>query len=143
MMAAIDTRIGISIPIAGSYPLYLRNRDKKSAGDLEQVFHPLFDENIKADGSGGGVATWLEIYALGGYGQHRRQVMVTTPEDSCCFGGDPTQTVNTFKDIVSRHVKQLGHGQWSHVLDTSHKSHTISHWAIENVIEPLLDSTSN
>ena len=69
MAAALDTRIRLSFPVAGSYPLYLRNKDRGSVGDSEQYFIPLYDENISPDGSGGGVATWLEIYALGGFGE--------------------------------------------------------------------------
>ncbi len=135
MAAALDTRIRLSIPVAGSYPLYLRNGDARrgSVGDLEQFFIPLYDENIAADGSGGGVATWLEIYALGGYGTGRRQIMVTAQYDSCCFDGDPETTVNTFKDVVGKSVKTLGHGQWNHMLDTTHRSHQISPWVVKNL----------
>lgn len=138
MAAALDTRIRLSIPVAGSYPLYLRNgpENRGSVGDLEQFFSPLYDENIAEDGSGGGVATWLEIYALGGYGEERKQVMVTAPQDSCCFYGDPATTVDTFKEIVADSVAGLGKGEWSHVLDTTHEGHMISPWVVENVIEP-------
>ena len=52
--AALDTRIKLSIPVAGSAPLYVRNADKHSRGDAEQVYSPLFDENIAEDGTGGG-----------------------------------------------------------------------------------------
>jgi len=138
MAAALDTRIRLSFPVAGSYPLYLRNKDRGSVGDLEQYFIPLYDENISPDGSGGGVATWLEIYALGGFGEGRRQVMVTAQYDSCCFRGDPEETVNTFKDIVAETVKSLGHGRWEHMLDTTHRSHMISPWVFEQVVVPIV-----
>lgn len=138
MAAALDTRIRLSIPVAGSYPLYLRNKDNASVGDLEQFFVPMYDEDIAPDGSGGGVATWLEVYALGGHGKGRRQVMVTARYDSCCFGGPPEETVDTFKDIVARKAKELGQGQWEHVLDTTHRSHQISPWVLSHVIEPNL-----
>ena len=105
---------------------------------MEQYFTPLYDENIAANGSGGGVATWLEIYALGGYGKGRRQVMVTAQHDSCCFNGDPEETVDTFKDIVARTVQSLGYGKWEHRLDTTHRSHQISPWVVDEVIEPNL-----
>ncbi|MDP6524082.1 MAG: hypothetical protein QGH15_07655 [Kiritimatiellia bacterium] len=138
MAAALDMRIRLSVPVAGSYPLYLRNKDKGSVGDLEQFFGPMYNEDIAPDGSGGGVATWLEVYALGGHGKGRRQIMVTARYDSCCFRGLPEETVDTFKDIVARTVQKLGHGKWEHVLDTTHRSHQISPWILTNVIEPSL-----
>lgn len=137
MAAALDTRIRLSFPVAGSYPLYLRNMDRGSVGDLEQYFSPLYDENISPDGSGGGAATWLEIYALGGFGEGRRQVMVTARHDSCCFRGDPDATVNTFKDVVTESVKTLGEGRWEHRLDATHRSHMISPWILDDVVAPI------
>ena len=59
----------MSLPVGGSAPLYVRNSDASSRGDTEQVYAPLYAEDIADDGSGGGVATWLEIYALGAYGR--------------------------------------------------------------------------
>jgi hypothetical protein len=138
MAAAVDTRIRLSFPVAGSFPLYLRNRDRGSVGDLEQYFSPLYDENIAPDGSGGGVATWLEIYALGGFGQGRRQVMVTAQHDSCCFRGDPEKTINTFRDVVADRVETLSQGQWEHKLDTTHQGHMISPWILKEIVAPIV-----
>ncbi|MCC7476095.1 MAG: hypothetical protein IT425_11925, partial [Pirellulales bacterium] len=103
MMAALDKRIMLSIPVAGSAPLYARNADRGggSIGDLEQTYAPLYDENIKPDGTGGGVATWLEIYALGGFGTGRRQIKITNEFDSCCFSGTHP---NSYKTIVANKV---------------------------------------
>jgi hypothetical protein len=138
MAAAIDTRIRLSVPVAGSFPLYLRNGDPGSVGDLEQYFGPLYAENIAADGSGGGVATWLEIYALGGLGSGRRQVMVTAPHDTCCFRGDPGTTVDTFRTVVADRVRTLGQGRWEHRLDTTHRGHMISPQHIDQVVAPIV-----
>lgn len=140
MMAAIDTRIKLSFPVAGSFPLYLRNgkENKAHLGDLEQYYEPLYNEDIAEDSSGGGIATWLEIYALGGIGKNRKQIMVTSQYDDCCFYGDPEKTVNTFKFVVQKKVKQLGLGSWRHELDTTHREHTISPWMLENVVKTNL-----
>ncbi len=136
LAAALDKRIRLSVPVAGSAPLYVRNADKHSRGDAEQVYSPLFDEDIAEDGTGGGVATWLEIYALGGYGENRRQIYVTNEFDSCCFAG---RFPERFKEIISRLVEEdLGRGRWEHVLDSSHESHLISDWTIREIIEPAL-----
>ncbi len=140
MSAAIDRRIRQSVPVAGSAPLYVRNADSPSRGDTEQFYAPLFDENIAPDGRGGGVATWLEIYALGGFGPCRRQIMVTNEFDTCCFSG---HFADAFKHIVANSVHcDLCQGRWSHVLDSTHKSHVISPFTIRTVIEPLLGITT-
>jgi len=142
MAAAIDTRIKLSFPVAGSYPLYLRNISDYagSVGDLEQYYFPLYDENIAENGTGGGIATWLEIYTLGGLGNGRKQIMVTSQFDNCCFNGDPEITVNTFKNIVSEAVNNLGQGYWEHMLDTTHHEHKISAWTLKNAVMPNLPS---
>lgn len=143
LLAAIDTRIGLSFPVAGSYPLYLRNSSEYpgSRGDLEQFYVPIYDEDIAPDGTGGGVATWLEIYTLGGMGKGRQQIMVTAQHDNCCFNGDPENTVNTFKSIVAGTVEKLNPGSWEHKLDTTHQEHKISLWVLDEVVQPNLPST--
>ena len=84
------------------------------------------------------MATWLEIYALGGFGQGRRQVMVTAQHDSCCFRGDPEKTVNTFRDVVADRVETLSQGQWEHKLDTTHQGHMISPWILKEIVAPIV-----
>src|SRR5690606_34321455 len=126
-------RISLSIPVAGSAPLYIRNVDPSSLGDLEQTYSPLFNENIQPNGSGGGVATWLEIYALGGYGPGRRQIMVTNEFDNCCF---PGTYPNSYKTVVADKVASLEAGQWEHYLDSTHASHQISSHLISTIINP-------
>ncbi len=143
LLAAIDTRIKLSFPIAGSYPLYLRNGTENEAhfGDLEQHYEPLYNEDIASDGTGGGIATWLEIYVLGGSGKNRRQIMITSQYDECCFFGDPKRTVDTFKSIVRSKIEELGVGSWEHKLDTTHHEHIISPWMLGNVVKPHLPLT--
>jgi hypothetical protein len=136
MMAAVDTRIRVSVPVAGSSPLYVRNEDASSRGDAEQMYAPLYGEDIAEDGSGGGVATWLEIYALGGFGENRQQTMVTNEHDTCCFS---KRFADSFKEIVTHCVAgKLGDGGWAHVLDSSHHEHQISEPTRRDVIAPLL-----
>lgn len=138
MAAALDTRIAVSIPVAGSSPLYHRNADPGSRGDAEQYYEPLYDEDIAADGSGGGVATWLEIYALGGYGPGRRQVMVTNLGDTCCFSGT---FADDFKEIVRDRVAALGAGAWDYYRDESHAEHQISDHVLSTIVRPALGLT--
>ncbi|NLF06527.1 MAG: hypothetical protein GX594_00900 [Pirellulaceae bacterium] len=137
LAAAVDPRIKLSIPIAGSAPLYCRSEE--NWGDMEQVYAPLYAEDIgpKPEQNGGGVATWLEIYALGGYGDGRREIYVTNKyEPGNVF---PGTFPDTFKDIVAGVVDDdLGQGQWEHVYDTSTTEHQISPWTLENVIVPAM-----
>ncbi len=117
MAAAIDPRINLSVPVAGSAPLYSRNLNGATfIGDApEQYYTPLFGESINSsDMSGGGVATWQEIYALGGYGTGRKEVMVTNLYDDCCFNGT---FADAFKNVVANKVSELGAGQWQYYAD--------------------------
>jgi Bacterial Ig-like domain (group 3) len=140
MLAAVDPRIRFSFPVAGSYPLYVRNFDPSSVGDLEQYRSGLYRET-DTDGDGvldfaAGVASWLEIYALGAYGPGRRQTQILNLYDACCFGG---HYFTTYADFVSNRVVNLGQGAWNLYSDTSHgREHKISPAAWELVILPAL-----
>jgi dienelactone hydrolase len=123
--AALDSRIKLSIPVAGAYPLYLQEHYPGSKGDTEQILPALYQDR----------ASWLDLYILSGYGKGRRQIQVLNQFDTCCFFGIGSQT---YEAVVSDAVKKLGAGQWECVIDSSHQSHKISKWAVENVIDPAL-----
>ena len=142
LAAAVDTRIKLSIPVAGSAPLYIQNHIG-TAADAEQLYTPMYDERIASDGSGGGVATYLEDYVLGAYGAGRRQIMITNEyEPVGLFPGTwVTDTINgaSVKGIVTAALANLGPGQWGQVYDSSQSNHEISPWTIDNVIMPALE----
>lgn len=125
--AAIDARINLSIPVAGSYPLFLRPYYPGSEGDAEQILPALYRDR----------ASWLDLYILGADHSGRKQIQVLNQYDICCFYGVGS---DTYKDIVRRAARNLG-GQWECVLDSTHRSHQISIWAIEKVIVPALDES--
>ena len=127
LAAALDSRIGLSIPVAGAYPLYLRDHYPGSRGDAEQVMPALYKDR----------ATWLDLYILSGYGEGRRQIQLLNQFDTCCFFGLGSQS---YEKVVGDAVKSLHRGQWECVIDSTHKSHKISEWAIEKIIAPALDS---
>ena len=139
--AAVDTRIDLSLPVAGSYPLYARKfAGRHSRGDAEQIYEPLFKE-VDTDGDGitdtaAGVASWLEIYALAAIGQGRRQIQIQNFYDSCCFNGP---YFKTYDDFVANFVDKLGPGRWEHHSDTTHRAHIISDDVRENVILPAME----
>jgi hypothetical protein len=138
--SAIDTRIKLSIPVAGSAPLYVQNKIG-SVGDWEQVYAPLFGEGT-AGQNPNGVVTYLETYVLGAYGDGRRQVMVTIPgEPSGLFPTTwATDVIDgaTVKGLVSGTVADMGAGRWQQVYDVSQTTHEISPWTINNVILPAM-----
>lgn len=139
MSAAVDPRIRLSIPVAGSYPLYARPFARGSTGDTEQIYPPLYGEK-DTDGdsipdTAAGVASWLEIYALGGYGPGRRQIQVLNFKDTCCFHGD---LFETYDDFVSGLVSKLGLGAWDLHSDTTHDKHMVSADVLDSVILPAL-----
>ena len=138
LAAAADARIDISIPVAGALPLYARPGSGGS-GDAEQRYTPLFRE-VDTDGdsvpdTAAGVASWLEIFALGGIGNGRKQIQVLNFFDACCFYGD---LFETYDDFLSAHVDSLGHGTWELVSDTTHMLHQISPFTIASVLDPCI-----
>lgn len=141
MLAALDPRIKQSFPVAGSYPLYAR--PPGMSHDAEQFHAPLYCElDDNGDGiadAAAGVASWLEIYALGGYGAGRRQIQILNLYDSCCFSGD---TFKTYDNFVAGIVRKLAQGEWGFHSDASHRSHLISPVVLNHVIMPRLLGTA-
>lgn len=137
VVAAVDTRIDLSLPVAGSLPLYAR----KFAGgshDAEQYYTPLYKE-IDTDGdniadTAAGVASWMEIYALGAIGEGRRQIQINIFNDPCCFSSD---VYESYDDYLSRLVEKIG-GRWAYHSDRSQDKHFISKDVRENVILPAI-----
>ncbi|MEI7910327.1 MAG: hypothetical protein WCK77_11875 [Verrucomicrobiota bacterium] len=137
---AVDIRITRSFPVAGTYPLYCRTKPFPAfSHDIEQFYDPLYRE-IDSDGDGitdtaAGVASWLEIYALGAFGPGRRQIQILNFNDTCCFFGDAFKTYHNFLPGV---LRKLGQGEWSFHSDTTHARHWISRDVIDNSIMPGL-----
>ncbi|MEN8194429.1 MAG: PA14 domain-containing protein, partial [Bacteroidota bacterium] len=126
MAAAIDTRIKISFPVAGSYPIYLRSGSDRDSGDWEQSIPDLLQ-----------TANYLELYILGAYGDHRKQVQVVNKYDACCFSGTKWKTY--YPEVFSR-VKKLNKGTWDLWLDDTHKEHKISEYILQNILSELENS---
>ena len=125
VVPAVDTRINLSVPVAGSTPLYIRDIQPSSVGDLEQTWAGLYVDR----------ASWLDLYILAGYGEGREQIQVNNQFDSCCFSGI---NYTTYEDNVANAVDSLGEGKWSFALDTTHTSHLISEWTLTQVIAPAV-----
>ncbi|MEN8188140.1 MAG: glycosyl hydrolase family 28 protein, partial [Bacteroidota bacterium] len=87
--AAIDSRVKMSFPVAGSYPMYLRSGSDKDSGDWEQSIPDFLQ-----------TANYLELYVLGAYGDSRKQVQVVNKYDACCFGGTKWKTY--YPEVLNR-----------------------------------------
>lgn len=106
--SAIDTRITKSYPVAGTYPIFVR--EKRDWGDYEQFFPWIYK-----------IANYLELYIMGAY--ERRQYQLLNKYDSCCFAGYESQLYEReVKEVLSR----LGKGKFDVFIDDSHKKHQIS-----------------
>lgn len=125
LAGAIDTRINLTIAVAGSYPLYVRPYYKGSRGDAEQYLPQLYKER----------ASYLDLYIMSSVGRARKHVQLLNKYDSCCFYG---LGVKSYQAAIEEIVDE-NDGEWSAVLDTTHQSHRISLWAINNVIVPNLE----
>jgi hypothetical protein len=128
LSAALDPRIRVSFPVAGTLPLYLRRDDVGcpggELGDLEQ-HHPVLYSMVD----------YLDLYLLGTYGSRRGQLQVLNQYDSCCFWG---VRYLTYRDIVKDAAADLGRGKYDVFLDSSHFSHLISRHALDDGILPFL-----
>ncbi|HAC63598.1 MAG TPA: hypothetical protein DCF68_08675, partial [Cyanothece sp. UBA12306] len=121
LAAAIDTRIDKSFPVAGSYPLYLR--DETDWGDYEQHVREIYN-----------TANYLELYILGSYGVNRKQLQITNQYDPCCFSGTRWES---YKDIVRERVNQLGSGEYDLFMDSTSRNHMISPTAMDRILTEL------
>ena len=127
--AAVDQRIRLSYPVAGSSPLYQRldvladGRDTEW-GDYEQWLPGVFPE-----------LNYFELYTLGVLGQNRHQLAVYNQYDSCCFWGIRSQH---WADALQQRLGKIdGVGTFGAFVDDSHKEHIISQPALEAVHQHL------
>lgn len=118
--AAVDPRITRSYPVAGTLPLHLRqdrlrsNTAHRSSdwGDYEQTIPELHR-----------LTNYLELYVLGSYGPHRKQLQILNKYDPCCLAGDASKT---YESVVNDRVHALGSGEFAVYLNTSNKLHEFS-----------------
>jgi hypothetical protein len=129
--AAIDPRITLSVPVAGSLPLYLRF--PASAGDTEQNLSTFYT-----------LAGYPDLHVMGSFGAGRRQVQVLNRRDDCCFGeqfhrADLTgmsfdRATHSYEWRVRQKLAALGSGSFRFEMDEPPPAHMISWSNIANVI---------
>jgi hypothetical protein len=139
--AALDTRIKISFPVAGTIPLYLRcdmgPQLGSSVGDTEQNWAPFYT-----------IAGYKDLYVLGSQGatsdgSPRRQVQILNRRDTCCFGenqhdatklGPWDAAIRTYEASVREKLASFAQGSFRLEIDENSTAHMISHGAIFNTI---------
>src|SRR5262245_4090580 len=125
--AAIDPTIRLSLPVAGTIPLWLRSGG--SVGDTEQTLSSFYQ-----------IAGYPDLYVLGSYGTGRKQVQILNRRDDCCFGERQHQGKASYDDAVREYERQvrlalvkLG-GAFRLEIDEAAPSHMISWNALVNTI---------
>lgn len=125
LYAAIDPRIRVSYPVAGSLPLSLRSAacGAPEMGDWEQSRSGLY-----------AIVDYTELYVLGAYGEGRKQIQVLNEFDSCCFWG---RRHRVYEHQVRRIVRGLGGGSFRVLLDRStYDEHAVTPWALDQLLMP-------
>ena len=127
LYAAIDPRIRLSIPVAGTFPRPLPcgiNTD-----DPEQ----------------NAIASYLNLYVLGSLGRDRRQIQILNEYDACCFKvrcDDPPRdnepAIRNYERLVAEADRKLGGGSFTVHIDYGSRQHQISADVVRQVILPAL-----
>jgi len=126
---ALDPTIRISVPVAGTLPIYLRWGG--SWGDAEQTLPDFY-----------GIAGYLDLHVMGSCGPGRKQVQVLNRRDSGCFGeaqhAGPLpwdKSVREYEVRVAAALEGLGAAKQFRVyIDEAATTHEISVEAQDNVI---------
>jgi hypothetical protein len=129
--AAIDPTIRVSVPVAGTIPLYLRARG--SVGDREQT-DPAFYH----------LTGYPDLYLMGAHGPGRCQVQILNRRDTCCFGEDqhdPQTAGVSYEDAMHEYAarvqsvaKKIGDTTYRLEIDETAAGHVVSSHAIEEVL---------
>jgi hypothetical protein len=124
MAAALDERIALSLPVAGSLPRFLREPALPGElGDYEQREPGLYR-----------LATYPELYMLGASGTGRRQVQILNAADSCCFRA---AAAAHYAEVVAARVDAMGRGSFAVLVDDTHRGHAVSPWGLAAVLAEL------
>jgi hypothetical protein len=124
LYSAIDDRISKTYSIAGSVPIYLRSINE-NRGDYEQWLPELYQ-----------IANYLDLYIMSSYGEDRKFVQIFNKYDSCCFSGE---LYKTYENEIKKSVFTLKSGNFDIFLDDTHKTHKISDYALEIIIQSMLN----
>jgi hypothetical protein len=127
--SAMDTRIQLSFPVAGSIPIPLRTQPN-DLGDLEQYISPFYD-----------LYNYSTLYFLGSAGSGRMQYQILNKKDHCCFAFDGKKY---WVDSVQNALKNLDYpGTYRFYLDTFADNHRISSVAVDTIYTNIMSGLAN
>lgn len=118
LYSAIDTRIRLSFPVAGSIPIPLRQPFE--IGDVEQYYPPFFTQ-----------FNYSTLYFLGAAGVGRKQYQILIKKDQCCFRYDGGLLWE--KQVDSALINSHLPGTYDFLFDTATDSHRISMLAVDSI----------
>ncbi|MEO8582504.1 MAG: T9SS type A sorting domain-containing protein [Flavitalea sp.] len=117
--SAIDPRITLSFPVAGSIPIPLR-LNAKDLGDLEQYYPDLYDKY-----------NYSTFYFLGAAGENRLQYQILNKKDNCCFAYDGNKLwVNDIKEAL---LQNNIPGKFDFYFDQYAPYHKVSSVAVDSI----------
>lgn len=122
VLAGLDQRIRRSYPVAGVYPIYLREgQDILTHGP--QYYGPMLE-----------AAGYLDMFVLAVDRQGRRQMQVFNRYDRCCFNNTKGRL---YEAAVRNTAATLAGGQFNVLIDQTHADHKISDFALDRLIQDL------
>ncbi len=121
LYAAIDDRITMSFPVAGSLPFSLRK--KGELADYENHVPELYD-----------LANYPELHVLGANGEKRRQLQVVNEFDTVAWSG---RRGKLYEKSVQEKLAELGEGLFDVMVDSSWVGHGISSQALQRIASIL------
>lgn len=114
---AMDSSIRISIPVAGSWPIPVRN-SYYTGGDSEQYYPPVFKDLLD----------YHELYTLACLAPARKMLQINNRYDECCFNGSVAHIF--YVDSVKKALQGSG-GVFSFYLDESDTRHAVTNRAMD------------
>jgi dienelactone hydrolase len=122
VVAALDQRIRRSYPIAGVYPVYLREgQDILTHGP--QYYRPMLD-----------AAGYLDMFVLAVDRRDRRQMQVFNRYDRCCFNNVKGRL---YEAAVQNAATAINGGKFEILIDETHADHKISDFVLDRLIADL------
>lgn len=121
LFAAIDDRVALSFPVAGSLPFSLSRKGELS--DYENHVPELYD-----------LANHLELHVLGAAEKNRRQLQVLNEFDTVVWSG---RRGKLYEKPVQEKLAELGGGLFEVMIDSSWVGHGISRHTLKRVIAEL------
>jgi pimeloyl-ACP methyl ester carboxylesterase len=124
LYSAMDERITLSFPVAGSIPISLR-KTEEDKGDLEQNYPDFYDR-----------FNYSTLYFLAAAGKGRRQFQILNQKDNCCFAINGN---NYWSDNIKTRLRRLHlPGSYEFYLDTISQTHRISTASLNKISDNII-----